>query len=58
MTGKGLRATAESPAGVLRAAVPRWLNEPPNRARILAFAPARDRHGGAGALYVLLKRLR
>ena len=58
ITGKGFRATAEAPAGVLRGAVPRWLNEPPNRGRILAFAAARDRHGGGGALYVLLKRLR
>jgi len=59
ITGKGFRAEAGGPrTGILREAVPRWLNEPPNRARLLAFAPAKDRHGGGGALYVLLKRLR
>jgi DNA-nicking Smr family endonuclease len=45
-------------SGVLRAAVPRWLNETPNRARLLAFSPAQPRHGGAGALYLLLRRRR
>ncbi|MCC7271477.1 MAG: Smr/MutS family protein [Alphaproteobacteria bacterium] len=44
--------------GVLRRMVPRWLNEPGNRPRILAFAEAQPRHGGAGALYVLLRRSR
>ena len=36
----------------------RWLNEAPNRARVLAIASAQPRHGGSGALYVLLKRRR
>jgi len=59
ITGKGFRAKDGAvQTGILRASVPRWLNEAPNRARILAFASARDRHGGGGALYVLLKRLR
>ncbi len=55
ITGKG-RTREEG--GVLRSEVPRWLNEPANRARILAFDYAQPRHGGSGALYVLLKRLR
>ena len=38
--------------------VPAWLNEGANRERIVAFAPAQARHGGAGALYVLLRRQR
>jgi DNA-nicking Smr family endonuclease len=42
--------------GVLKAAVPRWLAEPPLRAQVLLLAPARPPHGGAGALYVLLRR--
>ncbi len=54
ITGKGVGASG----GVLRQAVPRWLNEAPNRARVLAVTPAQPRHGGAGALYVLLKRKR
>jgi DNA-nicking Smr family endonuclease len=44
--------------GVLRDAVPRWLNESPLRPLVLAFAQAQPRHGGSGALYVLLKRRR
>jgi DNA-nicking Smr family endonuclease len=42
--------------GVLRAQVPRWLNEPANRARVLAFDYAQPKHGGLGAIYVLLRR--
>ena len=43
--------------GVLKSAVPRWLHEPEMRRHVLAIAPARPEHGGAGALYVLLRRL-
>jgi DNA-nicking Smr family endonuclease len=43
--------------GVLKSAVPRWLHEPELRRHVLAIAPARPQHGGAGALYVLLRRL-
>lgn len=53
ITGKGLAS-----GGVLRDQVPRWLNLPPNRARVLAFDYAQPQHGGSGALYVLLKRRR
>jgi DNA-nicking Smr family endonuclease len=38
--------------------VPRWLEEPALRPMILAREPAQPRHGGAGALYVLLRRQR
>jgi DNA-nicking Smr family endonuclease len=55
ITGKGGRASGD---GVLRAAVPRWLNLPGNRPLLLAFAPAQPKHGGAGALYLLLRRQR
>jgi DNA-nicking Smr family endonuclease len=55
VTGKGLHKEA---AGVLRTAVPRWLNEAPNRARVLSFDYAQQKHGGTGALYVLLRRRR
>jgi DNA-nicking Smr family endonuclease len=63
ITGKGGRADPDdaferATPGVLRSQVPRWLNLPPSRPRILAFAQAQPRHGGAGALYVLLKRRR
>jgi DNA-nicking Smr family endonuclease len=43
--------------GILKSAVPRWLHEPEMRRHVLAIAPARPQHGGAGALYVLLRRL-
>jgi DNA-nicking Smr family endonuclease len=49
ITGKG---------GVLREAVPRWLDEGATRARVLATSWAQPRHGGGGALYVLLRRHR
>lgn len=55
ITGKG---NFSQQGGVLKRQVPRWLNMPPLRARIVAIAEAQPRHGGAGALYVLLKRRR
>jgi len=56
ITGKGGRAPG-SP-GVLKRAVPRWLNEAALRPAVLAFAAAQPRDGGAGALYLLLRRRR
>lgn len=61
ITGKGLTGemAARGPGksqGVLRAAVPRWLNEPGLRPRVLAVTHAQPKDGGDGALYVLLKR--
>ncbi len=60
ITGKGRLGRSESgqEPGVIRANLPRWLNEAPNRERVLAFAQAQPSHGGAGAFYVLLKRRR
>lgn len=54
ITGKGNREGS----GILRTEVPRWLNEPGLRGQILAFTHAQPKHGGTGALYVLLKRRR
>ena len=53
ITGKGMTA---GKGGVLRQAVPRWLNEPQLRPLVLAFDHAMIRDGGEGALYILLKR--
>ncbi len=60
ITGKGARVDPSdgSGRGVLRRAVPLWLEEPALAAHILATAPARPQHGGDGALYVLLRRNR
>ncbi len=44
--------------GVLRELLPRWLEAPAVRHRVVAFAPARPEHGGAGAFYLLLRRRR
>jgi DNA-nicking Smr family endonuclease len=55
ITGRGLGPNGP---GVLRSAVPRWLEQPGLRRQILAIAPAQPRHGGAGALYLLLRRRR
>ena len=55
ITGKG---QVSEGGGVLRTNVPRWLNQAPNRMRILSFTHATPADGGTGALYVLLKRQR
>ncbi|HET9070062.1 MAG TPA: Smr/MutS family protein [Amaricoccus sp.] len=61
ITGKG-RADAEAMQphrqGILRHSVPHWLGAPPLGSRILDVLPAHQRHGGAGAFYVYLRRLR
>lgn len=51
ITGRGALA-----GGTLRSMTPRWLDELPNRQRVLAFATAQRHHGGEGAIYVLLRR--
>jgi DNA-nicking Smr family endonuclease len=53
ITGRGAR---DGPT--LRAEVPRWLNEPALRKLIVGFSEAQPQDGGAGALYVLLRRAR
>lgn len=60
VTGKGMTTSQRKPTGtgILRQAVPRWLNEPAFRALVLAFDYAEPQHGAEGALYVLLKRVR
>jgi DNA-nicking Smr family endonuclease len=55
VTGKG---TWREEGGVLRDAVPRWLNGSELRPRILSFSHAQPKDGGEGALYILLKRIR
>ena len=54
ITGKGYGS--DGAVGVLKTMVPRWLDEPPNRGRVLAYCHANLSHGGDGALYVLLRR--
>lgn len=60
ITGKGRdRRDADflsEPSGVLRRQVPLWLDMPPLWQIVLQTAPAHQKHGGAGALYVYLRR--
>jgi DNA-nicking Smr family endonuclease len=64
ITGKGavrsLRdgAVVSRPGGVLRDQVPKWLAAPALRRHVQAIQPAAPRHGGDGAVYVLLRRAR
>jgi DNA-nicking Smr family endonuclease len=44
--------------GVLRGAVPRWLNEEAFRLHASGFQPAHPKHGGGGAFYVWLRKKR
>lgn len=55
ITGKGL---SKEGGGILKTMLPRWLGEPTIRPMVLGKEVARPQHGGAGALYVLLRRLR
>lgn len=55
ITGKGSR---EAGTGVIKRAVPDWLAEAPLSAIVLRYETAQPEHGGAGALYVLLRRQR
>lgn len=62
ITGKGsFRALRdgrmfETPTGVLRDQLPKWLAAPGMRRHIQAIQPAARHHGGDGAFYVLLRR--
>lgn len=47
-----------APHGALKQMVPRWLNESIFAALVTGSGPAHRRHGGAGALYVYLRKTR
>jgi DNA-nicking Smr family endonuclease len=57
ITGKG-KMGAESERGVLRRQVPQWLGLPEFRSLVVGFEEAHIGHGGAGALYVRIRRAR
>jgi len=59
ITGKGTRASDDwSERGVLKRQVPLWLKLPEFRAYVVGFEDAHVGHGGAGALYVRMRRAR
>lgn len=57
ITGKGDDG-GPSDRGVLRRAVPHWLASRPFRGLVAGFDEATRHHGGAGALYVRVKKKR
>ena len=57
ITGKGGSARQDgSERGVLKRQVPQWLGLPEFRRYVLGFEDAHHRHGGAGALYLRIRR--
>lgn len=66
ITGKGRSAkeTDDAPfmgsggKGILREEVPKWLAQADIKRLVLDYRTAQSKHGGDGALYVLLKRTR
>lgn len=61
VTGKGGRSgdpfdMTGGAVGVLKRSVPHWLGQPDLRAMVVGFEEAGPTHGGAGALYVRLRR--
>lgn len=58
ITGKGRSEGEGRGGGVLRRAVPLWLEEPAFRVLVVAVSPAARGHGGEGALYLRLRRPR
>lgn len=55
ITGKGSR---DGERGVLKRQVPQWLAAPEFRNFVIGYEDASLRHGGEGALYIRLRRLR
>lgn len=53
VTGKG-----RDGAGVIRAHLPNWLGQLPEAARVMSLRPAAVQHGGSGAFYVLLRKVK
>lgn len=58
ITGKGRTTGPESERGILRRQVPLWLGLPEFRSLVVGFEEAHIGHGGAGALYVRIRRSR
>jgi len=57
ITGKGARVDSDySERGVLKRQVPHWLESAALRPLVIGFESAGAGHGGAGALYVRLRR--
>ena len=58
ITGKGRTVGPASERGILRRQVPEWLSLPEFRSMVVGFDEAHIGHGGGGALYVRIRRMR
>ena len=58
ITGKGARGGDTGERGVLKRQVPMWLRLPEFRDLVVGFESAGIGHGGEGAMYVRLRRVR
>lgn len=61
ITGKGIQkdtAPWYEAKGIIREALPKWINHVDIRPFVLGMSPALPADGGSGAMYVLLKRKR
>ena len=58
VTGRERPSEDRRGRGVIRRKFLDWLAAGPHASRIAAIRPAHPRHGGAGAVYVVLKRVR
>ncbi len=56
ITGKGIKSKPEDVR--LRDELPKWLNRDHIKNKIIRFTSAIQKHGGAGAFYILIKRAR
>ena len=52
------KALGEPQRGVIRRNLPQWLGQADLRTVVLGYAAASNRHGGEGAVYVQLRKLR
>ncbi len=58
ITGKGRPVGPEAERGILRRQVPLWLSLPEFRMLVVGYEEAGIGHGGEGALYVRVRRVR
>ena len=58
ITGKGQPSASGEARGVLRRQLPLWLALPELRSLVLGFDAAHAAHGGDGAFYIRLRRMR
>jgi DNA-nicking Smr family endonuclease len=58
ITGRDRPSEDRRSRGVIRRKFLDWLTAGPHASRIAAIRPAHPRHGGAGAVYLVLRRAR